>query len=121
MKNKDKKNKTSNINNKENKTKLKEKKNYATINNKNYAEKMMNSDIFVFLDDAQFEKKGWQNRNRRRTKDGTALLSIPVHAHSYPKINEITIDNDNYLSHEHILHHKYRIDHICAVLAHLLL
>ena len=54
----------------------------------------MNCEVFVFLDDAQFEKKGWQNRNRIRTKAGTTLLSIPVHAHSYPKINEITIDND---------------------------
>ena len=55
---------------------------------------MMNSEIFVFLDDAQFTKKGWQNRNQIRTKDGMTLLSIPVHAHSYPKINEITIDNN---------------------------
>ena len=54
----------------------------------------MDSELFVFLDDAQFEKKGWQNRNRIRTKNDTALLSIPVHAHSYPNINEITIDNN---------------------------
>tara|TARA_Y100000780_G_scaffold41535_1_gene33544 strand:+ start:81 stop:389 length:309 start_codon:yes stop_codon:yes gene_type:complete len=59
-----------------------------------FFKKMMNSELFVFLDDAQFRKKGWQNRNRIRTKNGTALLSIPVHAHSYPNINEITIDNN---------------------------
>ena len=59
-----------------------------------FFKKMMNSELFVFLDDAQFTKKGWQNRNRIRTKNGTALLSIPVHAHSYPNINEITIDNN---------------------------
>ena len=59
-----------------------------------FFKKMINSEIFVFLDDAQFDKKGWQNRNRIRTKNGTVLLSVPVHAHSYPNINEITIDNN---------------------------
>jgi hypothetical protein len=66
-----------------------------------FFKKMMNSEIFVFLDDAQFTKKGWQNRNQIRTKDGMTLLSIPVHAHSYPKINEITIDNNKNWSKRH--------------------
>lgn len=66
-----------------------------------FFKKLMNCEVFVFLDDAQFEKKGWQNRNRIRTKAGTTLLSIPVHAHSYPKINEITIDNDKNWSSRH--------------------
>ena len=66
-----------------------------------FFKKMMNSEIFVFLDDAQFRKKGWQNRNRIRINDGTALLSIPVHTHSYPKINEVTIDNEKNWSIRH--------------------
>jgi len=66
-----------------------------------FFKKMMSSELFVFLDDAQFRKKGWQNRNRIRTKNGTALLSIPVHAHSYPNINEITIDNNKNWSNKH--------------------
>ena len=66
-----------------------------------FFKKMMSSELFVFLDDAQFRKKGWQNRNRIRTKNGTALLSIPVHAHSYPNINEITIDNNKNWSKRH--------------------
>lgn len=66
-----------------------------------FFKKMMNSELFVFLDDAQFTKKGWQNRNRIRTKNGIALLSIPVHAHSYPNINEITIDNNKNWSKRH--------------------
>ena len=66
-----------------------------------FFKKMMNSELFVFLDDAQFRKKDWQNRNRIRTKNGTALLSIPVHAHSYPNINEITIDNNKNWSKRH--------------------
>ena len=66
-----------------------------------FFKKMMNAELFVFLDDVQFRKKGWQNRNRIRINDGTALLSIPVHTHSYPKINEVTIDNEKNWSIRH--------------------
>jgi len=66
-----------------------------------FFKKMMNVELFVFLDDVQFRKKGWQNRNRIRINDGTALLSIPVHTHSYPKINEVTIDNEKNWSIRH--------------------
>jgi len=66
-----------------------------------FFKKMMNSELFVFYDDVQFRKKGWQNRNRIRTKNGTVLLSVPVHAHSYPNINEITIDNKKNWSNRH--------------------
>ena len=66
-----------------------------------FCKKMMNAELFVFLDDVQFRKKGWQNRNRIRINDGTTLLSIPVHTHSYPKINEVTIDNEKNWSIRH--------------------
>ena len=66
-----------------------------------FFKKMMNVELFVFLDDVQFSKKGWQNRNRIRINDGTTLLSIPVHTHSYPKINEVTIDNEKNWSIRH--------------------
>ena len=66
-----------------------------------FFKKMMNVELFVFLDDVQFRKKGWQNSNRIRINDGTTLLSIPVHTHSYPKINEVTIDNEKNWSMRH--------------------
>tara|TARA_B100000678_G_C18200945_1_gene499423 strand:- start:323 stop:1027 length:705 start_codon:yes stop_codon:yes gene_type:complete len=66
-----------------------------------FFKKMMNVELFVFLDDVQFRKKGWQNRNRIRINDGTTMLSIPVHTHSYPKINEVTIDNEKNWSIRH--------------------
>ena len=66
-----------------------------------FFKKMMNAELFVFLDDVQFRKKGWQNRNRIRINDGTTMLSIPVHTHSYPKINEVTIDNEKNWSIRH--------------------
>ena len=66
-----------------------------------FFKKMMNSELFVFLDDVQFRKKGWQNRNRIRTNKGTTLLSVPVHAHLYSNINKIVIDNNKNWSSKH--------------------
>ena len=36
-------------------------------------------DEFVILDDVQFTKNDWRNRNRIKTKNGTQWLTIPVH------------------------------------------
>jgi len=57
-----------------------------------FFDKIKNSDEFVFLDDVQFEKNGWQNRNKIRTSDGSTWLTVPVHAHLNLKLNEIKID-----------------------------
>ena len=58
-----------------------------------FFKKMMNSKLFILLDDVQFEKKSWQSRNRIRTVNGTTFLSVPVNAHLDSKINEVKIDN----------------------------
>jgi len=55
--------------------------------------KMMFSDIFVFLDDVQYERRGWQNRNKIRTFDGFSWLTVPVNANFGTLINEVKIDN----------------------------
>lgn len=55
--------------------------------------KMMYCDIFVFLDDVQYEKNGWQNRNKIRTSDGFSWLTVPVKANFGTLINEVKIDN----------------------------
>lgn len=36
-------------------------------------------DIFLFLDSVQFTRRDWRNRNRIKTPNGPAWLSIPVH------------------------------------------
>jgi hypothetical protein len=43
-----------------------------------YIDKVRVADIFVFLDDAQFEKGGWQNRNYVVGPEGRQLLTVPV-------------------------------------------
>jgi hypothetical protein len=37
-------------------------------------------DVFVFYDDVQYDRRGWRNRNRIKTAQGTKWLTIPVHA-----------------------------------------
>jgi len=36
------------------------------------------SDVFIYLDNVQFEKNGWQNRQRYSTDQGLRFLSLPV-------------------------------------------
>ena len=43
-----------------------------------FFEKIISSEKFVLLDDVQYEKNGFQNRNKIRTSDGDMWLTIPV-------------------------------------------
>ena len=48
-----------------------------------FFDKMLQSDIFILVDHIQYEKKGWQNRNRVRTAhggDGWTWLTVPVYS-----------------------------------------
>jgi len=36
------------------------------------------SDVFVFLDSVQFDKRSWQQRNRIKTSTGELMLTVPV-------------------------------------------
>ena len=52
-------------------------------------------DIFIILDDVQYTKRDWRNRNRLKTATGqTQWLSVPVVARRHTKINEATIDRE---------------------------
>ena len=43
-----------------------------------YFDKIDCADVFVLLDCVQFEKNGWQNRNKIKTRDGWMWLTVPV-------------------------------------------
>ena len=49
------------------------------------------ADLFVFLDDVQYDRRGWRNRNRIKTPHGTRWLTIPVHARG-AQIEQIPIN-----------------------------
>lgn len=58
-----------------------------------YFDKMRRSDVFVLLDDVQYKKNEWQNRNKIKTPQGWQWLTVPVHHTFGEKINEVLINN----------------------------
>ncbi|MBW2000948.1 MAG: WbqC family protein [Deltaproteobacteria bacterium] len=58
-----------------------------------YFDKIDRADIFVLLDNVQFKKNEWQNRNKIKTAQGWQWLTVPV-MYKYPQlINEVMINN----------------------------
>lgn len=45
-----------------------------------YFHQIAKADLFIFYDDVQYDKRGWRNRNRIKTPNGTRWLTIPVHS-----------------------------------------
>lgn len=59
-----------------------------------FFEKLLRADVFVVLDDVQFSKGDFQNRNRVKGREGAQWLTVPV-AHRFgQKINEVEIAGD---------------------------
>jgi hypothetical protein len=57
-----------------------------------YLAKWAAADVFVFLDTVQYEKNGWQNRNRIKTVAGPRWLTVPVRARLGTPIAEVPVD-----------------------------
>ncbi len=36
------------------------------------------ADVFVFYDDVQYDRRGWRNRNRVKTANGSTWITVPV-------------------------------------------
>ncbi|MCC2671731.1 MAG: WbqC-like family protein, partial [Armatimonadetes bacterium] len=58
-----------------------------------YFEKIARSDVFIVLDDVQYEKNGFQNRNKIKTAQGWTYLTAPVMKPTQRPLNEIELDN----------------------------
>ena len=54
---------------------------------------MDKADVFCYLDNVQYKKNEWQNRNRIKTAEGWQWLTTPVSYRFPQKINEVTINN----------------------------
>ena len=59
-----------------------------------YLDKIDRSDVFIILDDVQYEKNGWQNRNRIRTSRGWQWMTVPVHAHLSDRLRDVRISGE---------------------------
>lgn len=57
-----------------------------------YFDKIDQVDCFVLLDDVQFKKNEWQNRNRIKTATGWQWLTVPVLQRSSQRICEVRIN-----------------------------
>lgn len=60
-----------------------------------YLDKIDQSDLFVVLDNVQYKKREFQNRNRIKTPDGETWLTVPVVTKGKyeQKTSEVEIDN----------------------------
>lgn len=58
-----------------------------------YFEKIARSDVFIVLDDVQYEKNGFQNRNKIKTAQGWTYLTVPIQRPTQRPICEVEIDN----------------------------
>jgi len=58
-----------------------------------YFDKLDRADVFVLLDNVQYKKNEWQNRNRIRTSQGWQWITVPVLYHYPEKIDAVKINN----------------------------
>jgi hypothetical protein len=58
---------------------------------KGYFDLIHDADVFIFLDDVQYTKNDWRNRNRIKGPNGPYWLTVPVGGSTTLKINEITL------------------------------
>lgn len=66
-----------------------------------FFKKIQSCDKFVFLDDAQYERSDWDNRNKIRTFDGSMWLTIPVYNKFGQKLNEVKISYETDWQNKH--------------------
>lgn len=65
-----------------------------------YFDKIDRADLFVLLDNVQFKKNEWQNRNRIKAAGGPQWLTVPV-TYKFPqRINEVGINNRERWQHQ---------------------
>src|SRR5262249_29730032 len=74
-----------------------------------YFAKWAAADLFLFLDTVQYEKNGWQNRNRIQTRERPRWLTVPVRARLGPPIRDVQVDSSQNWRARHLatIEHAY--------------
>ena len=67
-----------------------------------YLAKWAAADLFIVLDVVQYEKNGWQNRNRIKTRDGARWLTVPVHAPFGTPLGDVRVDRSQAWAARHL-------------------
>jgi hypothetical protein len=63
---------------------------------KGYFDIIHDVDLFVFLDDVQYTKNDWRNRNLIKTPQGSQWLTVPVRKNRGRLIHEVRIINERW-------------------------
>lgn len=74
-----------------------------------FFDKMDQVDCFVLLDNVQYKRREWQNRNRIKTPQGVQWLTVPVSGEYTAHIAEIAVEQAENWRHKHLesLRHAY--------------
>jgi hypothetical protein len=76
-----------------------------------YFHKIAKSDLFIFLDDVQYKKREFQNRNKIKTVSGPLWLTVPVITKGLytQNIKDVKINNDEDWAGDHLksIEHNY--------------
>ncbi len=62
---------------------------------------MKEADVYVFLDNVQFEPRSWQCRNRIKSPSKPIWLTVPTHHEGQLKISDVEIDNSKTWERQH--------------------
>lgn len=68
---------------------------------KGYFDIIHDVDSFVFLEDVQYTKNDWRNRNKIKTPNGTQWITVPVHSDLDKCIFQTKIDNSKKWEEKH--------------------
>ncbi len=63
---------------------------------KGYFDIIHDADLFIFYDEAQYTSNDWRNRNRIKSRDGAAWLTIPVRSSLGQAISEVGPNDPNW-------------------------
>ena len=66
-----------------------------------FFKKIQSCDLFIYPDDAQYQKGLWNNRNKIRTFEGSAWLTVPLYHKFGQKLNEVRIANNENWNKKH--------------------
>lgn len=68
-----------------------------------YFDLMAQVDVFVLYDDVQYSKNSWRNRNRLKTAEGLAWMTVPVRGRLSQAIDEVEIDGEEWIDRHRLL------------------
>jgi hypothetical protein len=76
---------------------------------KGYFDIIHDVDVFVFLEDVQYTRRDWRNRNQVKTPGGVKWISVPVLGGINQRIYDVKIDysQDWREKHKQTIHHSY--------------